>query len=226
MKRVLIIAAHPDDDILGCGGIISKYGSIGVEFRVIFIAEGTSCRYPAEHPEILAEVASRTKYGIRALSVLGQKNYHFYDLPCGQLHLVPQLTINKIIENEIEAFNPDTIFTHSYNDTNNDHRTVFECTLTATRPILGRMVSKLYSYEILSSSEWRYDRNFEPNFFVALSNEDMMLKFKAMQEYTTESQEFPHPRSQEGIYALAQVRGMQMNSVYAEAFRLIREFNK
>ena len=225
MKRVLIVAAHPDDDILGCGGLMSKFNRIGVECRVIIVAEGSSCRYSSSHPEIKDEILKRTAFGVKALLHLGQKNYKFYDLPCGKLHLVPQLDINKIIESEIEFFRPDTVFTHSLHDTNSDHRVVYECTLTATRPITRRMVSRLYSYEILSSSEWRYDHSFEPNFFVELSEEDMFLKTKAMLAYESECQSFPHPRSKEGIYALAQVRGMQMNSCYAEAFHLIREFN-
>ena len=225
MKRVLIIGAHPDDDILGCGGIMAKFHRMDIECRIIIIAEGTSCRYSSDNPEIRNEIIKRTEYGVKALSKLGQTNYKFYDLPCGKLHLVPQLEINKIIELEIEQFQPDTIFTHSVNDTNSDHRVVYECTLTATRPIPRRMVERLYSYEVLSSSEWRYDKIFEPNFFISLNEKDMMLKTQAMLEYETECQSFPHPRSKEGIYTLAKLRGMQMNSPYAEAFRLIREFH-
>ena len=136
--------------------------------------------------------------------------------------MVPQLEINKIIESEIEKFHPDTIFTHSVNDTNSDHRVVYECTLTATRPITRRMVERLYSYEILSSSEWRYDKIFEPNFFISLNEKDMMLKTRAMLE-TDRMPKF-HILGQKCIYTLAKLRGMQMNSPYAEAFRLIREF--
>ena len=225
MKRILIIAAHPDDDILGCGGLMSKYSQADISFRVIIIAEGTSCRFTADSPLVTDEIEKRTQFGIQALSVLKQSNYHFYNLPCGRLHLISQLKINKIIEDEIKNFKPDTIFTHSLNDTNSDHRTVYESTLTASRPLKGKTIPKLYSYEVLSSSEWRYDKSFEPSFFISLTKKDVDQKVKAMEKYTTEQQDFPHPRSSEGIYTLAKFRGMQMNSEYAEAFCLIREFS-
>ena len=122
MNKALIIAAHPDDDILGCAGLMSKYRG-QVEFKVVFIAEGSSCRFNKEqiHEEdVLNVIKERNSFGVKALKLLGVENYNFHDLPCGRLDQVAIIDINKIIEKEIQNFKPDTIFTHSLEDTNND----------------------------------------------------------------------------------------------------------
>ena len=127
MKRVLIIAAHPDDDILGCGGFISKYSSYK-QIRVIFIGEGSSCRFEKFDDNrnlIKDEIGKRNDFGKKALNKLKINNYHFYNLPCGRFDQIPLIEINQIIENEIIKFKPDTVFTHSADDTNHDHKVVF-----------------------------------------------------------------------------------------------------
>lgn len=228
MNKVLIIAAHPDDDILGCAGIMSKYRG-QVKFRVAFIAEGSSCRFNKEQineKEVLNVIKERNSCGIKALKLLGVENYRFYDLPCGRLDQVAIIDINKIIEKEIKNFKPDTIFTHSLEDTNNDHMIVHRATQMATRPGSETFVEKLYSYEILSSSEWRFTHTFSPNYFESLSKKDIHNKWLALREYETEIKEFPYPRSEEGIFSLAKYRGLQSANAYAEAFRLIREIKK
>tara|TARA_B100001250_G_C19798976_1_gene790088 strand:- start:1223 stop:1918 length:696 start_codon:yes stop_codon:yes gene_type:complete len=226
--RILIIAAHPDDDILGCGGFISKY-SDSIDFRVIFIAEGSSCRF--SYSEIKTQpvqetIKFRNDNGIEALKVLGVSNFNFYNLPCGRLDQISLIEINKIIESEINEFKPDTIFTHSDNDTNNDHRIVFKSTLIATRPGSNYFVKNLYSYEVLSSSEWNFTEAFQPNYFQELSEEDIQKKWEALKKYKTEIKDFPYPRSYEGIKILANYRGMQSNNTYAEAFKMIRQIQK
>ena len=135
MKRALVIAAHPDDEVLGCGGIISKYIQRDVKFFVLVIAEGSSCRF--QDPNCLASleaIKERTHYASKALNLLGVSDYLFNDLPCGRLDAVPIIEINKIIENVISDFAPDTIFTHSAVDANNDHRIVNRASIMATRP--------------------------------------------------------------------------------------------
>lgn len=227
MNKVLIIAAHPDDDILGCAGLMSKYRD-KAEFKVIFIAEGSSCRYIKEeiHGEhALKKIEERNNYAIQALKTLGVVEYNFYNLPCGRLDQIPIIDINKIIENEIQIFNPDTVFTHSFHDTNNDHLIIHRATQMATRPVSNIFVKKLYTYEVLSSSEWRFTHNFSPNYFESLSEDDVQNKWLALSEYKSEIKDFPYPRSEEGIYSLAKYRGMQSANHYAEAFRLIRQIN-
>tara|TARA_R110002074_G_scaffold65303_7_gene155363 strand:- start:657 stop:1343 length:687 start_codon:yes stop_codon:yes gene_type:complete len=228
MKKVLIIAAHPDDDILGCAGLMSKYRN-QVEFRVIFIAEGSSCRFNKEQihdEEVLKVIEERNSFGVKALEVLGVKNYHFYNLACGRLDQVAIIEINKTIEKEINEFKPDTIFTHSFEDTNNDHIIVHRATQMATRPGARTFVEKVYTYEVLSSSEWRFTHTFSPNYFESLSEEDVRNKWLSLAEYESEIKEFPYPRSEEGIFSLAKYRGLQSANAYAEAFKLIRQIIK
>jgi len=225
MKRVLIIAAHPDDDILGCAGLMSKYKG-KVEFRVIFIAEGSSCKELIHDEGVVKVIEERNSCGIKALEVLGVENYHFYNLPCGRLDQVAIIEINKIIEKEIQDFKPDTIFTHSFEDTNNDHIIVHRATQMATRPGSRTFVEKVYTYEVLSSSEWRFTHTFSPNYFESLSEQDVRNKWIALAEYESEIKEYPYPRSEEGIFSLARYRGLQSANTYAEAFKLIRQIIK
>jgi LmbE family N-acetylglucosaminyl deacetylase len=225
MKRVLRVSAHPDDDILGCGGFIAKYISRDVEFRVVFIAEGTTCRYEYSRindPGVREACNQRNSQGKQALQVLGVQSMAFYNLPCGRLDQTPIIDINKIIEKEIREFQPDTVFTHSGNDANNDHVVIHRSTIMATRPLPSSSVKSLYAYEILSSSEWRFTETFLPSYFEVLDDEHIRLKQAAIEKYETEVQKFPHPRSLEGIITLAKFRGMQCGAKYAEAFSLIR----
>lgn len=228
MKKVLIIAAHPDDDILGCGGLISKYRNV-IDFRVIFIAEGSSCRYDKEDikdEQTLKVIKERNGFGIKALQLLGVEDFKFFDFPCGRLDQTPIIEINQTIEKEIQDYKPDTVFTHSFEDTNNDHIIVHRATQMATRPGSSTFVEKVYAYEVLSSSEWRFTHTFSPNYFESLSEEDIRSKWLALAEYESEIKKFPYPRSEEGIFTLAKYRGLQSASTYAEAFKLIRQIIK
>lgn len=226
MKRALIIAAHPDDDILGCGGILSKYQSCGINFKVIFIGEGSTCRfYDPKCNDALNAIKQRNFAACKALSYLNIDNVEFNDLPCGRLDQTPIIEINKIIEKAINEFSPDTILTHSPYDVNNDHKIVFQATLTATRPAANNHVNTLMSYEVLSSSECAYLEAFKPNYFFELKESDVQSKWKALSLYESEIKSYPFPRSLEGIKALAMLRGMQSGFRYAEAFHLIRTFN-
>ena len=227
MKRILIIAAHPDDETLGCGGLISKYRQRDVEFKVLFLGEGSTCRFsdPSD-VEALAAIRVRTKSALLAMEFHGIKNFEFHDLPCGRFDQVPIIIINKIIEDSIRDFEPDTVFTHSPNDANNDHRIVFNSTLMATRPGAKNHVDRLLSYEVLSSSEWSYTNIFSPNYFEEISEEDLSRKWHALSLYDSEMRDYPFPRSNEGVRALSMNRGMQAGLPYAEAFHLVRMFKK
>ncbi len=227
MKRVLIIAAHPDDEILGCGGLICKYQALGVLFKILFIGEGSSCRF--EEPksnEAKIGIKQRNSSAIRSLKSLGIVDVEFNNLPCGRLDQVPIISINKIIENVINTFLPDTVITHSPYDVNNDHKIVFNATIMATRPAAQNVVNKVMSYEVLSSSEWAYVQSFTPNYFEELTEKDVESKWQALSYYETEIKNYPFPRSRDGVRALAMIRGMQSGVKFAEAFHLIRKFQK
>ncbi len=230
MNKILIIAAHPDDDILGCGGIISKYRNSNTNIKVIFIAEGSSCRYSLKEistTKVKDEIEQRNAFGIKALKYLGVDNYTFYNFPCGRLDSISIIDINKVLEKEIFHFQPDTIFTHSEFDTNNDHRIVNRSTLMATRPLPNSSVLSVFSYEVLSSSEWNFGGGFfEPNFFVELNEKNVNEKINALKFYESEIKPYPFPRSKEGIKINCQNRGIQIGVKYAEAFKLLRYIKK
>jgi LmbE family N-acetylglucosaminyl deacetylase len=227
MKRVLVIAAHPDDEVLGCGATISKYSRLGVQFMVLFIAEGSSCRFgDRASVDSLAAVALRTQQAVNALHLLNVKDYQFNDLPCGRLDQVPVIEINKIIEQAIRKFDPDTVLTHSAHDANNDHRIVTRATIMATRPGPLNRVARLLSYEVLSSSEWAFGEAFAPTCFEQIEERDLDLKWKALTAYESEVKAYPFPRSEHGVRAQAMSRGMQSGAPLAEAFYLIREFRQ
>jgi len=221
MKKALVIAAHPDDELLGCGGIMSRF-SKSIDFKVVFIAEGTTCRFDSSDQEKYAkEIQIRNDSACRALSRVRVSNIVFNNLPCGRLDQVPQLTINKMIEKEIQDFKPDTVFTHWSSDSNTDHRKVHDATMIATRPGMST-VKRVLCYEVLSSTEWGFKDSFCPNMFYNLSEEDVQNKCLAIKEYFTECRPWPFPRSDEGIKTLSMSRGMQSGYKYAEAFQIVR----
>lgn len=221
-KKTLVVVAHPDDEVLGCGGVIAKF-SRGDNFRVVFIAEGSTCRFSTvDSSEALVAITKRTEAAKRAMNSLSVNEVYFHDLPCGQLDAVPILSINKIIEKHIAEFLPNTLITHSSKDANSDHRRVAESALMATRPGALNRVSNLLSAEIPSSSEWSFVDVFSPNIFVPLSKEQLNAKTNALMMYESEVRNYPFPRSERGLLTLAQYRGMQSANEFAEAFTLVR----
>tara|TARA_B100001250_G_scaffold414558_1_gene453872 strand:+ start:2674 stop:3360 length:687 start_codon:yes stop_codon:yes gene_type:complete len=226
-RKILVIAAHPDDDILGCGGTLSKLKKKYI-IKVFFLAEGTSCRFSdlSKKKEIQKEIDLREKQAKKALKILGVNLYKFNNFPCGRLDSIPVIEINKKIENEIDNFKPNIIFTHSENDCNNDHKIIFKSVMMASRPNNQHTVEELYSFEVLSSTEWNFSNSFNPNYFQILNKKNIQDKWKAFKNFKSEIHKFPLPRTKSGIFNLAKVRGSQIGSEYAEAFKLIRSFKK
>ena len=226
VKKLLVIAAHPDDELLGCGGTITKCISNGVLVKVLFLGEGSTCRY--EYPsckEALAAIKQRNLWAVEALEVIGVNDFEFFNLPCGRFDQTPIIEINKIIESVISNFRPDTIFTHSEGDSNNDHRIAYRATIMATRPCGEHVVNRLFCYEVLSSSEWSYTSTFVPNYFVSLTEKQLLSKWSGLECYGTEMRGYPFPRSWLGVKVLAMERGMQAGVEFSEAFQLVREFD-
>ena len=225
MDRVLIIAAHPDDEMLGCGGTMIKLLRAGAKLRVLFLGEGSTCRFVnPESNDALHAVQERNAAAVKSLSIMGINEYKFCNLPCGRFDQVPIIEINKLIETEIAEFKPNKVFTHSEVDSNNDHRLTFRATIMATRPCNEHTVNQLLCYEVLSSSEWGYGETFNPNYFVEVQHDDLNKKWEALKCYGAEMRDYPFPRSYEGVINQAKQRGMQSGKNYAEAFKLIREF--
>lgn len=224
-KKILIIAAHPDDETLGCGGFISKYSSNNI-FRVIFIAEGESCRKnkKLKNNNFTKKILYRNKQSKKALKSLGVSDVKFYNKKCGCLNSLPLININKIIENEIETFSPSVILTHSQNDLNSDHTTISSSVNVAIRPVskILKKIKLVLNFEIVSSSEWNLESLFKPNFFVKLNKIDLERKIKALKIYDKEIRKKPHSRSVYGIDALAKYRGLQIGEDFAESFKIYK----
>jgi len=220
--KTLVVAAHPDDETLGCGGLISKLTNQGEQVRVIFIAEGSSCRHEVLTKQAKEEIDFRNQCAIEAMNTIGVTNYNFYNLPCGRLGDKSLIDIAKIIEKEISDYKPTTVLTHCCNDVHNDHKVTYRAVVQATRPV-GNIVKNLLSFEILSSTEWNYTETFKPNILVDISS-TIDVKINAMHCYSTEQPKYPHPRSDQVIKSLATLRGSQSGVEYAEGFEIIRIF--
>lgn len=204
---------------------MAKYRRQGVDLSILFLGEGSTCRFSKDQIHSQAakdKISERYGFARVALKVLGIEKMRFCDFPCGRFDQIAIIDIGKEIESEIERFKPDAVFTHSRKDVNLDHQLTFQATLQAVRPRVGGSVQFLFSYEVNSSSEWRYSECFTPNFFVSLEEQDLNLKMRALREYKTEVGVFPHPRSDEGLRTLARYRGMQCAVEFAEGFELIR----
>ena len=226
MDKILVLAAHPDDETLGCGGFLAKYG--GNNIRVVFIAEGSSCRFNSDEINahyVKDKIAERNNYCINALSIFGINDIKFYNYPCGRLDDMPILDINKIIEGEIKDFKPQVILTHAEFDNNNDHRILFRATMMATRPGVFNELNKVISYEIPSSTECSFSQVFQPNLFEVLEQKHIEKKWEALKCYESEIFPYPHPRSYEGLMALSRYRGMQAGVEFSEAYQIIRSIN-
>jgi len=226
-KKYLIIVAHPDDETLGCGSTIYSLRQKNHDVRVIFLGEGSTCRFDSNTKKVILDkaVEQRKKFSLNALRILKIKNYFYYNLPCGKFDQIPILKLAKIIEKEISIFKPNVILTHSESDVHIDHQRTFQATLQATRPSSDN-VDMVLSFEILSSTEKNFTKEFLPNYFVEINQDSLKKKFTAMKSYKTETKKYPFSRSLISIKNLAMYRGAQSGNDYAEAFKIIRLIEK
>jgi len=223
--KTLIIAAHPDDEVLGCGGTIAKLAGQGVEIHILILATGLTSRVGFDLAKTPAALETHFERARRAAAILGANSVKFAGFPDQKMDSLPLLEISQRIEAEIALIKPETIFTHHGGDLNLDHVITFRATLTAARPIKGRSIKAVYSYEVPSSTEWSFNKfcgNFRPNLFYDIT-ETLPNKLKCMEIYESEIRKSPHPRSGESIRALAQKNGSQVGVAAAEAFETIYE---
>lgn len=221
-KKILIIAAHPDDEILGCGGTAARLIKEGHEVYTAILGEGITSRDDSRQREKREEEIARLKKQVHeANSVIGVKEVFLYDFPDNRFDSVPLLDIVKVIEALKTKLKPDTIFTHFEADLNIDHRVTYRAVMTATRPVPGETVKEIYSFEVLSSTEWNYPLSFSPDCFYDIS-ETMDVKVKALEKYSSEMRDYPHPRSVKGVELNAENWGMKSGVPFAEAFKSVR----
>lgn len=225
-NKILIVAAHPDDEVLGCGGTASglirnkKY-----EAYTVILGEGITSRDKKRDRDKREKELNQLKNNIQTANrIIGVNNVYIYDFPDNRFDEVPLLDIVKTIEKVKKEVKPNIVFTHHAGDLNIDHRITFHAVLTACRPLRDEKVKEIYSFEVPSSTEWPVDNSeyFIPNCFVDIS-ESLKTKTEAMKKYKSEIRDFPHPRSRKAIETLARNRGISVGLEYAEAFMVIRK---
>ena len=221
-KKILIIAAHPDDEVLGCFGTVAKMVKEGDEAYTLILGEGKTSRDEQRSIENKkAELNILNQEIEKANSVINIKKTFIENFPDNRFDSVDLLDIVKAILKVKEEVKPDIIFTHYENDLNIDHQITYQAVVTATRPMEDESVKEIYSFEVLSSTEWNYPLSFSPDLFFDIS-ETIKLKKEAMKQYDSELCQFPHPRSIEGIELNAKYHGMRVGKAYVEAFKTVR----
>jgi LmbE family N-acetylglucosaminyl deacetylase len=222
--KVLVIAAHPDDEVLGCGGTIARRAQDGDEVYIAILGEGITSRYAQREeadPSLTADLHARS---CQVAKDLGARDIFLANLPDNRFDTVPLLEVVKLLENLVRRFQPQVVYTQHGGDLNIDHGVVYRATLCATRPVAGHPVREVYAYEVASSTEWafqKFEPSFRPNLFMDISS-TLVQKIAAMQTYESEARPFPHPRSPEALRAAAQRWGSAVGLQAAEAFELVR----
>ncbi|MBK5931285.1 PIG-L family deacetylase [Halochromatium salexigens] len=230
LGAVLVIAAHPDDEVLGCGGTVAKLAASGTAVHLTFLADGVGARCetdaslsPVDHQAL----DQRRNSARRAANILGATSVSFDDLPDNRLDSIPLLEITQRIEALIAQHRPSMVLTHHAGDLNIDHQRVHQAVITSCRPQRGHPVQTILSFEVPSSTEWQPPGSgavFAPNWFVDISA-TLEQKLAALDAYAEELRDWPHPRSRQGVEHLARWRGATVGCEAAEAFVLARNLD-
>lgn len=219
MKTILIVAAHTDDEALGCGGTIARHVAEGDNVYAVFMADGVSSRTKAGKDDL----ANRNAAAEQAREILGIRENFYLGLPDNRLDSLPLIEVIQCLEPIICKLQPNIIYTHHHGDLNVDHRITHQAVLTACRPIPGSSVQAIYAFEVMSSTEWATPvaEPFVPNHYVNISNQ-INIKLEALRAYQLEMREAPHSRSIEHLAHLAHHRGHIVGVVAAEAYVTVR----
>jgi len=222
--NVLVVAAHPDDELLGCGGTAARLAREGHSVYMAILGEGITSRgnkRDEADPQALKNLRDCSQ---RVADLLGAKELSLHGLPDNRFDTLPLLDVIKIVEDLIARRRPTAIYTHHGGDLNVDHQVVSRAVLTATRPTAGHSVEELYMFEVASSTEWSFQQLapvFRPNVFVDIES-TLALKLEGMRFYESEAREFPHPRSGAALTAIAQRWGSVVGRKAVEAFEAVR----
>lgn len=211
-KQVLVLAAHPDDETLGCGATIAKLAKEGSNISLITFTNGVGARGDGQSNR-------NTKLEL-VCNVLGINRYAFADFPDNSMDSVPLLDICKFIEKNVQT-NPDIIFTHNADCLNIDHQIVTRAALTVFRPQDGTS-QKFLTYYVPSASEWNPLSSFRANYYYDVKDY-YKIKMKALESYKNEMRPYPHPRSFENVENLMKVWGSEVGLEYAEKFHCLRD---
>lgn len=222
--RLLIVCAHPDDEVLGCGGTIAKAIKKGAHVGVLFLGEGISARFlPDQYgsEEFKKQTEQRQRESEAAIKILGIQTVKYGQRLCTQFDRLPLLSIVKEIEGFMEEFRPNILFTHNTSEVNIDHRITHEAVEVACRPTRDWIPKEIYTFEIICSNTFKFMSDFKPNVYVDISD-TWDTKIEAWNCYQGEARSFPFPRSNKGLELLSHFRGMHVCLEKVEAFSLIR----
>lgn len=211
--KMMFVVAHPDDEVLGCGGLINKSIANGHDVEVVIM----NADFEKTRKEMFEDIEKSHKVlGIENRCLFSYKNMDFIR--------EPQRDMVESIEEEIRTFKPDYIFTHFDKDIHNDHRVTSVVCQQASRlwqrHSEGHKIHGLFMFEVLSSTNWSND-GFKPDTYVEISQQDLNQKVKALLEYKNVVRPCPHPRSAKAISSLAVLRGCDVGYNYAEAFKTV-----
>ena len=217
--KVLIIAPHPDDEVLGCGGTIAKHVAFGNEVYVCVVTKGAEPLFSEEQVE---KVRGECR---KANNILGVKGIEFLDFPAAMLEEVPRYKLNDALSNIIQNIKPNEVYIPHRGDMQLDHKLIVDAAMVALRPKYEHVVNRIYSYETPSETGWdvpNEENAFIPNVYNDISRH-IETKLEALECYQTQMGHYPNARSVEAEKALAMYRGSTVHTEYAEAFELIRE---
>lgn len=223
--RVIVFAAHPDDEVLGCGATVAKHVAAGDSVDVVILAEGLTSRDLERNQMVRAkELDVLQKTALMANAELGVKNVEFLGFPDNRMDEIPLISVIKQIERIKERVQPTVVYTHFPADLNIDHRITAEAVMTAFRPQPSEPLKVMAFFEVLSSTNWFWKNpslSFSPTFFVDVDSY-IEKKIDALKVYASEMREWPHSRSIEAVRHLAGLRGSDIGVPNAEAYALAR----
>ena len=224
IKNILVVVAHPDDEVLGCGGTISRLSDEGFDVFIAILGEGITSRYESRDQHDPLE-KQRLHHNCRNVSeLLNARDLFMFNFPDNRFDTIPLLEVVKIVEQLVQKVKPTAIYTHAGGDLNIDHVITHRTVMTAVRPMADCPVRDVYAMEIPSSTEWTFQQFqpvFKPSVFIDITR-SIDNKLEAMALYEGEVQSFPHPRSPDALRALARRWGSAVGVEYAEPFELIR----
>lgn len=224
-NAVAVVVAHPDDEVLGCGGTIARLVGEGRAVHVLIMSDGVTSRWLTENFNSQSELSARNIAAHKANKILGVQSLQILDFPDNRMDRLEQLDVVRRIEEFISRVRPDLVISHHSGDVNIDHRVVHDAVVVACRPQPGVCVKELIFFEVPSSTEWRPSNSglpFCPNIFINITN-TLEAKMEALRVYAEELRQFPHPRSIAAIESLARWRGATAGVEAAEAFVLGRK---
>lgn len=223
-KTILVVAAHPDDEVLGCGGTMARWSMQGHRVIVAFMADGVGARDRSGAVEEEA-LRRRRDAASQACRILGADTHTFGDMPDNRLDTLPLLDIVQAVEQLIHVYSPGTVLTHHAGDVNIDHQRIHQAVVTACRPLPGHPVKRLLFFEVASSTEWQPPGSapaFTPQVFVDIGT-TLEHKMAALKAYVEEMRSWPHARSYRACEHHARWRGASVGMEAAEAFMLGRD---